>query len=388
MEHDIKEKRSRFLVNMAFWAVIVALFFLFFRYILKLLTPFFMALIFASLSRPIARYLSSDVKWKKNEKGERVAVPRKVKLNSSVAGILSVLLLFAVIATLLTLLIVRVSNSIADMVAALPGVYTSTVLPVLERVGGEALELAGKIDNSVLEAVEQAVPNMISSLGSTVTKFSVNAVAWISSLASRIPSLLLNTIICLIATVFIAIDFDSIRNFIRFNLPEKPLQMAIDVKDTFLDMIWQFVKSYFVIFVITATEITVGLLIIGADNPVFFGILIAVFDAFPIVGSGMILLPWSIFTLAAGTLWKGVGLLILYAVVVIARQVIEPRIVGKHVGLKPIVTLVCMYTGTKLFGGIGLLALPIIAAIITDMNDRGLIHLFRHPEEAESGREE
>ncbi len=70
----------------------------------------------------------------------------------------------------------------------------------------------------------------------------------------------------------------------------------------------------------------------------------------------MILLPWSIITLLTGNTMRGLGILIIYAVVVIARQIIEPKIVGKHVGLRPIVTLTCMYAGSKLFGGlIGLL---------------------------------
>ena len=91
------EKKSRFLLNMAFYAVILALVFLFFRYLLRLMMPFFLALAFASLSRPLSRFLSSRVRWKKNEKGERVALPRRFHLNPSLAGILSVLLLFALL---------------------------------------------------------------------------------------------------------------------------------------------------------------------------------------------------------------------------------------------------------------------------------------------------
>ena len=76
----------------------------------------------------------------------------------------------------------------------------------------------------------------------------------------------------------------------------------------------------------------------------------------------------------------GIGLFILYLTVVIARQIIEPKIVGKHVGLRPVVTLSCMYIGTQLFGGIGLLGLPVTAAIIADLNDQGHIHLFKRAE--------
>lgn len=389
MDKEAKiEKKRQFLVNMAFWAVIIALVFLLFRYMINMLLPFFLALLFASVSRPIARFLSSDVRWTKDEKGNRVPVKRRFSMNSTVAGIVSVLLLFLVMGGLVTLIIVRLAGSIADLLGAVPGIYTSTVLPELESAAERIVSWAGKLDADFLAAVEDAIPNVISSVGSAVTKFSVNAVAWISSFATKLPSFLLNAIICMIATVFIAIDFDAIKDFINSNLPDAPLQMVIDVKDTFLDIVWQFLRSYALIFVITAAEITVGLLIIRVGSPVALGLLVALFDAFPIVGSGMILLPWAIFTLMSGATLRGVGLFILYAVVVVGRQVIEPKIVGKHVGMKPIVTLVCMYAGTQLFGALGLFALPITVAILTDMNERGMIHLYNKPESASVGSED
>lgn len=373
------QKKRQFLINIAFWTVILALIFLLFRYLIQLLMPFFLALLFASISRPIARYLSRDYRWKKNGKGERVKVKKVMPMNSTVAGIISVVFLFLVMGGLVTLIIIRVSGSIGDLVAAVPGIYTDTVLPELEDASERLLDWAGRMDKDLLKAVEESIPNVISSLGAAVTKFSVNAVAWISSLATKLPSILLNTIICLIATVFIAVDFDSIRDFIHCNLPDAPLQMVIDIKDTFLDIVWQFLRSYALIFVITAAQITVGLMIVRVQRPLALAMLISLFDAFPIVGSGMILLPWSVFTLIAGDTMKGVGLLIVYAVVVVSRQIIEPKIVGKHVGMKPIVTLVCMYAGTQFFGGLGLFALPIAVAILTDMNERGLIHLYKKP---------
>lgn len=389
MDKEARIERERhFLVTMAFWAVILALVYFVLRYMVKMLMPFFLALVFASVSRPLARLLSAEVRWKKDEKGNRVPVRRRFPMNKALAGILSVLLLFLIIGGLLTLIVVRAAGSIGDLVAAIPGIYTDTVLPELEETANELLDWAGRMDQSLLETVQEAIPNVITSLGAAVTKFSVNAVAWISSFATKLPSFLLNAVICMIATVFIAVDFDSITEFISTNMPDGPLQMTIDVKDTFLDIIWQFLRSYAIIFIITAAEIAVGLMIIGIRRPIFFGILISVFDAFPIVGSGMILLPWAIFTVMSGANMQGIGLFIVYAVVVVGRQVIEPKIVGKHVGMKPIVTLVSMYAGTQLFGALGLFALPITVAILTDMNERGLIHLYKKPEPAVSGSSE
>lgn len=377
MTDERQAARSRFLTNIAFWAVIIAIVYFVLKYFINLIMPFFLALIFAALSRPLARKLSSETKTVKDENGETHEIKRKIYLNHNFAAVLSVVLLFLVIIGLVTLICVRLVDTGADMIAQLPELYYSTIQPGIEDVLKEVEIWAASVDDSVLEMVRGAVPNVVSTIGSKVTDFSAKMLVWISSLAGSLPTMLLNTLICLIATVFIAVDFDSISAFLRRNLPEKPLAMVLEIKDSFIDIVWQFVRSYFYIFLITATEITVGLLIIGQKNPMLLGIIISVFDAFPIVGSGMILLPWAVWTLLAGSTGKGIGLMILYLVVVIARQIIEPKLVGKRVGLRPIVTLVCMFVGTKLFGALGLFGLPIAAAIIVDMNNDGVISFFK-----------
>jgi len=374
------EHRRDFLINIAYWAVILALVFFIMKYFINMVMPLFLAVIFASVSRPISKFLSSDIRWKKGPDGVKVPVKRKLPLNSAVAGIISVLLLFLVIGGLLTLIGVRLVELVTDIITAMPTFYSDTFLPWLNESFLKIEALAARYDVEIFEMVQEALPNIVSSIGSMVANFSTTALSWLSTLAGKLPSLLLNFIITLIATVFIAVDFDAIKGFIKRNLPARPLQVVTDVKNTFVDIIWQFLKSYFLIFVITATEISVGLVLIGMDNPVLLGMLVATFDAFPIVGSGMILLPWALITLISGSTVQGICLFALYLTVVIARQVIEPKIVGKHVGLRPVVTLSCMYVGTQLFGGIGLFALPITAAILADLNDRGLIHLFKRAE--------
>ena len=383
---DTNEKqaaRSRFLTNIAFWAVIIAIVYFVFKYLINLVMPFFLALIFAALSRPLARTLSRETKTVRDENGETHEVKRVFHLNHNFAAVFSVVLLFVVIIGIVTLIGFRLVNTGTDIVRQLPAFYSGTIQPGIE-LGLEKLEQwAASVDDSVLETVRNAVPNVLSTVGAKVTDFSAKVLVWVSSLAGSLPTMLLNSLICLIATVFIAIDFDAISAFLGRNLPAKPLKMVIEIKDSFIGIVWEFVRSYFYIFLITAAEITVGLLIVGQKNALLIGVLIAVFDAFPIVGSGMVLLPWSAWTLFAGNTGKGIGLFVLYLVVVIARQIIEPKLVGKHVGLRPIVTLVCMFVGTKLFGALGLFGLPIMGAIITDMNNEGVINFFKTGENAQ-----
>lgn len=380
MDNEKQAARSRFLTNIAFWTVIIAIVFFVFKYFIKLIMPFFIALILAALSRPLTKFLSSGTKTVKDENGDTHEVKRRFHLNRNVSAVVSVVLIFVMILGIVTLICLRVVNASAVYVRQLPTFYSDTIQPGIELGLLKLEQWAADIDDAVLEAAWGAVPNVLSSLGSKVTDFSAKVLVWISSLAGSLPNMLLSTLICLIATVFIAIDFDAISAFLCRNIPAKSLKVALEIKDSFVSIIWQFIRSYFYIFLITATEISVGLIIIGQKNALLIGALIAVFDAFPIVGSGMILLPWAVWMLFAGNIGKGVGLFVLYLIVVIARQIIEPKLVGKHVGLRPIVTLACMFIGTKLFGVLGLFGLPIMAAIITDMNNEGVISVFKTAE--------
>ena len=100
------------------------------------------------------------------------------------------------------------------------------------------------------------------------------------------------------------------------------------------------------------------------------------------------MLPWAVISLVTGDIKRGVGLLILYVIITVIRQIIEPRIVGDHVGLHPLLTLMCMFVGLRVFGGLGLLGLPILCAVLVGLERDGVITLFPKrkiplPEEAD-----
>ena len=381
MEPETITRRRQILVNVAYWVVILAAVYFVLKYLIKIVMPFFLAVIFAAIARAMSRFFTrrlGGLRWKY---GSKMKVLGKLQLSKKVSIILCVILLFAVLIGLVTLIIFRLINGGIDVIENIPGFYYANVQPGLEDALEKLETLAAEMNDSAMAMVENSTANVIASVGSKVTEWSGKLLVKVSALASGIPSIFLSTIITMIATVLIAVDFESITAFLNRNIPEKTLQVAADFKDSLLETVWQFIKSYFVIFLITMAEITLGFLLVRQRNALLFAAIIAIFDAFPIVGSGMILLPFSIITIISGKIGKGIGLLIVYLVVVIAREIIEPKIVGKHVGLKPIVTLMCMYIGTKLFGGIGLFLLPILASILVEMNGNGTIRLFKSENE-------
>jgi sporulation integral membrane protein YtvI len=203
---------------------------------------------------------------------------------------------------------------------------------------------------------------------------------------SGIPGFLFSLLLMVISTFFIAIDYDIITKWTMTQLPKRASAAVVKVKEYVVKILFKYIRSYFLILCITFAELLLGFFIMhfitGLSNILLLALVIAVFDILPIVGTGTILIPWRIIELMTGDFKTGICCLVIYGIITLIRQFIEPKIVGTQVGLHPVVTLVSMIVGTKLFGAIGLFGFPITLALLKDLNDHGHIHIFKPiPEE-------
>ncbi len=362
------DKRRKFIVNVAYWAIIAGITYLIFRYLLNLLLPFVIALLVAWLLRPLGRFY-------------RQRVP---KLASALI-VVTVLLFYLLLGVLAMLLLVDLLTGLAQYLGKLPELYTQTIEPGLRNLYANARDLAARFDPSVADVVNMVLPQVISSVGGAVTNFSVTAVGKLTGLVTALPSVLISALIAVIASFFTAVSYDSMKAFLQRNLPAKFTETAGYAIRSFRNIIRQYGKSYLLVMLITFGELTLGLLIIGVRRAILLAALIAIFDIFPVVGAGAILLPWAVISLIQGKTLQALGLLILYVVILVVRQFLEPKVVGKQVGLPPLVTLACMFVGTSLFGAWGLFGLPIGAAILVNLNNDPdvPINLFSVPEPKE-----
>lgn len=357
-----QEKYKDFLLHFGFWGAVSALVFVFIRFLLRPMLPFLIAFAVAAFLQPVMKWLLNKLNLKSNREG-------------MVAAAITVAC-YVILVGLLTLLLIGLSAAVIDWASGLPELFTNTIAPWVETSLTELLTFVYVLDPEMGAFVQEMLPDVISSLSTTIMDFSVALVSWASSVGTKLPGVMLAAIICVIATVFLVKDYDRVMGRLLSVLPVKGQVVVGQIRVAIVDILLNFARSYVLILFITFMEVFVGLSIIGMENAAVIATLIALFDFLPILGSGMILLPWTIFTLIQGRIKKGIGLLILWLVVVIARQIIEPRIVSKRVGLYPLVTLFFMWMGLKLFGGVGMLSLPVIVLIIKDLYEGGLLNIF------------
>lgn len=284
---------------------------------------------------------------------------------------------FTALAGLTAFLGIRLVSAGAGIISRLPTLYTGVLEPAFGDVS-EALEsYAAHLPPDAYHMIADVLAGASDSIRRGITDLSLKGVALISGFAAKLPKLLIQAVLCLISTVFMTVDFARITAFVARQFTARSRHVLHKTRETFVEVILRYGKSYGIIMAITFGEIFLGLLLIRQPNALALAALIALFDIFPIVGAGLVLVPWAVIALLGGETVKGVGLLSLWVIVVVVRQVAEPRVVGHQVGLPPLCTLMAMFIGTSLFGAIGLLGLPIACAIVKSLDDAGVIHLLK-----------
>ena len=368
-EHSPTVKRKRFLINFAFFALIFALSVVLVRYALPELFPFVVAFIVTMILRPIVRFLHN-----------------KLKMNSRVLSVLLVILFYGTIGVIVIWMLVEIVSFAADKVKTLPSIFQTQIRPFLVTLFDEIQEILYNFDPEMALDFDDTANSLISTIGSTVMSFSGKIVGKLGDVAVTVPTFLLNIVIMIVATIFLLVDFESIGAFINKQLPDKTNELIKNIGTHLGKVLKKYILSYSLIMLITFAEIFAGLSIIGVNYAALLAALIAIFDILPVVGSGLVIVPWAIVSLIIGDIGIGIGLFILWAVLCVVRQIIEPKIVGNSVGMHPFLTLFAMLAGNFIYGGIGILLLPVMIALCQSLNSAGVVKLYKtaEPEPEES----
>ena len=132
----------------------------------------------------------------------------------------------------------------------------------------------------------------------------------------------------------------------------------------------QYLRACLLLGLLTFTQTFIGLALLRVPYAFVLAFFIAVVDFLPLLGTGVILIPWAAVSLLLGEIKLGIGLLVLYAVTSVVRQILEPKLIGEGLGLHPLLSLAAMYTGLKLFGVWGMILAPLVTAGVKSATGR------------------
>lgn len=235
-----------------------------------------------------------------------------------------------------------------------------------------------KLPNQIKDIIQNTFNNIVGK-GSDIAQ---KVLTSIMNMVTNIPKILIYIAITIIATYFVCADKMYLLDQLEHHLPRNWVnKFGIKLKKV-ISSLGDYLKAESVIILISFFIVLVGLLIfnivgMNVKYPLIIAIFIGFVDALPILGSGTVLVPWAVITAFNGDITLAISLIVLYVVVVVTRQLAEPKIVSNHIGIHPVFTLIAMYTGFKTIGVIGMFIGPIILIILNDvfetMIDNGVV---------------
>lgn len=355
------------MIDTLFIAFIAVLIYFVLKYLTVWLLPFLIGFIFAlALQRPVTLL------------SEKTKIPR---------GIWSFLLVFIISCLffgLLGLIVFRVYSEAAGFANWITG-HVPELKQEFSRLSGLFSGWLDRIPPELADAFKNAPVKLIetaaSSLSSGVSSFAKFIIV-------NVPGILLTTVLSVISSCFITNDYQKITRFILCQFSPQNRLVIQKSKRLLIENVLKMFCGYLIIMTITFTELLLGFLLIGVKYAGIIAVLIAIADILPVLGTGTILVPWVLVEFVLGNGIMGLKLLALYVIITIIRNIIEPKIIGKQVGLSPIITLIAMYLGLKVFGFFGMFGLPILIIIIVKLQETGMIHIWKSPEQQinKSGR--
>lgn len=331
-------------------------------YIGKLTIPFIIGFVIALIINPLVDFLQL-----------------KTKMPRGFAVLTSIIIILAVISGAITLIVNEIISGFNYLSKEIPdhyrtfnafaeSFYLESIAPIYESLLNLFRDLDHSQKSTVFESMQffgekltDAISSILQSLG--------NGVYFI---IRKLPNLATIFIISLLAAFFISKDWRRIVYLMHENIPKHVHSKINQFHEGLQRALLGFLKAEFKLTFISAVTVFIGLTILRVDHALTIALIIWIVDFAPYIGSILVMGPWAIYSFSTGDIYLGVGLSILYGLIVLQRQLIKPKILSSSIGISPLLTLLTMYIGFKLIGVIGIVLGPLTFIIMKILHEVGL----------------
>lgn len=348
----MSKKTYRILIVCLLTSLCVAFLFLGLPQLVLLLLPFLLAWLLAKI-----------IAWPVNFLYEKAHFPRKL------ASILCMFTAVGAIGYILSRFFGRIFAELNDVI------QNSDIL--LEKISSKYTVFRDTF--AARFGLSDFLDRMFAGSGEKLTEYitsnAMSAFKGAYAMVRGVPNAIIFCIVLLLATYFISSDYQKIAAGMRRVMPKSIMDFTSMCTKNMFSALGAYIKAQLLLMCITFFETTLGFLIIGgsvADYALLLAFIISIIDAIPILGTGTVLIPWGVYALLVGDVRLGVMLLVLYLICLAVRQIVEPRLMAQQIGLHPLLMLMVMYTGLRLFGLFGMILGPILALFIKQMYTSGV----------------
>lgn len=217
--------------------------------------------------------------------------------------------------------------------------------------------------NDMFSFFNQYVDVFYDSITAIVNNCTTSFIDFLILFLTKLPSIMFDILFVIVSSLFFIIDYEMIKKVI-LKVCYKKQDYIISVIGCIKSTLSTLFKAYFIIFIITFIELLLGFYIINVDDALMIAFAIAAFDFFPILGVDMIFIPWIVIGALTNQISESMGLLVVYGIIVVTKNIVEPKLLSTQLGIHPLFTLLGMFLGIKLMGVMGMIVMPIALMVI------------------------
>ncbi|HBV87350.1 sporulation integral membrane protein YtvI [Desulfosporosinus sp.] len=298
--------------------------------------PFVIAIIIAFLLEPLL-----------------VGVMRTLRIRRPYAAVVSLLLAIAAVSLFIFIIVARLYTELSELAISLPN-YGYLVDLVSKQV--ETAERFVEVNPQVQDTLFSATQT----LASMLQAWAKSASSFLLSVLTALPRVFIVIVVSIVATILISSSYPNVKQYISKLFPRRFRVSAQAISEDLGAAVVGFVRSQAILVSVTSLATIGGLLLMGNRYAVTLGVLAGLLDIVPIVGTGMLFVPWAIGLFIMGSFGEGLKLLTMWIIIMVVRQFLEPKVMSKGIGIHPLPTLISMYVGLQLIGGFGLIVGPAI----------------------------
>jgi sporulation integral membrane protein YtvI len=296
---------------------------------------------------------------------------KKARMPRWLAVTISLLVFLGVTAGLVGILVTNIVYEISDLSIYLQNNIDSWKSKFVDFVNSDMLQgFIDRINNfyndnpqyqSTIDENLSSTGTALASAGSALIGLVLNGLV---SLIKSLPNFATILIIALLAAFFISKDWYRIKKKVASWIPDRALLVGGTIWGDLQKALFGYLRAQFILISITAAFVIIGLLIMQVPYAISIGLLIGLVDLLPYLGTGAVMVPWIIIVFIQGNLTLGIGLSVLYGVILVARQILEPKVLATSVGMDPLAILIALFIGLQLFGIVGLIIGPVTLILL------------------------
>ncbi len=341
-------KYCKAVVNLGLaFCVLLAVIFLLPR-LLYFFLPFVIGWIIALIASPLVRFFEE-----------------KMKIKRKAGSAFVIIVVIALVVLVLYLVCARLVDELLGLIESLPDIWQSTQ-DDLQEIGRNLSVVYTRLPADVQNTLSNIGQEASAYVGDLFSRISAPTISAVGNFAKQLPTVIIGIIMCLLSAYFFVSDRSQINAWCRLHMPRSLQERYHMAQKSVKHSVGGYFKAQLKIEVWMYVLLVIGLSVLRVNYVLLIALGIAVLDFFPFFGTGTVMVPWAIIKILSGDYKMAVGLLIIWGVGQLARQIIQPKIVGDSVGVPPIPTLFLLFLGYRLGGVLGMiLAVPLGLILFT-----------------------